>query len=130
MDVKGKKGKKFKDQRELESDENIYLVQASWKDSAGKLTLMEKKKSMITHHPNIRETQSDPISSPRLRRPNNLVSRVRRFSRSLYQSGVGGFGGVSEGQIVEGQPQTPMEIVRESLSDGDVDEDKKSDDTK
>merc|ERR1712106_1183596 len=81
-----KKGKDLH-QRILSNDENVYLAQNSWKDS-GKLTLLERNKSIIKfrgldHHPSIRETQSDPISSPRLRRP-GLVNRVRRFSRSLY----------------------------------------------
>ena len=58
-----KKGKSVH-QRILSSDENIYLIQNSWKDF-GKLTLLEKNKSLGPHL-NIRETKSDPVSSPKL----------------------------------------------------------------
>jgi phosphatidylinositol phospholipase C epsilon len=84
-------------QRLLNEDENVYLVQRSW-TGGGKLTLLEREKNLarlrsLDPHPTIRETQSDPCprpsvtvlgGSPRMRRPNNLVGRVRRFSRSLY----------------------------------------------
>ena len=106
-----KKGTKVH-QRILSDDENVYLVQSSWRES-GKLTLLEKNKSVIRyrgldHHPSIRETQSDPICSPRLRRP-GLVNRVRRFSRSLYSSGID--------DICEEPKQVTIE--RETQSDGD-----------
>ena len=106
-----KKGKKLV-HRIVNNDENLYLVQSCWKDS-GKLTLMEKKETGIKLkglevHQSIRETQSDPVQSPRLRRPNNLVNRVRRFSRSIYhQSSIAG--------------ETAEE--RETVSDGDISED-------
>ena len=108
-----KKGKSFH-QRILSSDENVYLVQNSWRDS-GKLTLLERNKSVIKFrgldpHPNIRETQSDPVSSPRLRRP-GLVNRVRRFSRSLYNN-------IGPDDIEEEPDQFVTE--RETVSDGDV----------
>ncbi len=88
-DGKKKVGKKLV-QRVLADDENVYLVQSSWK-GVGKLTLLERDKNVLRNrgletHQNIRETQSEPLfrGSPRLRRPNNLVGRVRKFSRSLY----------------------------------------------
>ena len=93
----GGSGKKQLVQRLLSEDENVYLVQSSWA-GGGKLTLLEREKNLVRlraldPHPSIRETQSDPCprsstsgapGSPRMRRPNNLVGRVRRFSRSLY----------------------------------------------
>ena len=102
-------------QRILISDENVYLAQHSWKDS-GKLTLLERNKSLIKfrgldHHPSIRETQSDPISSPRLRRP-GLVNRVRRFSRSLYSNGANDIEKETSRYVSE----------RETVSDGDISE--------
>ena len=109
-----KKGKDLH-QRNLNSDENVYLIRNSWKDS-GKLTLLERNKSVIKfrgldHHPSIRETQSDPISSPRLRRP-GLVNRVRRFSRSLYSNGANDIEEETSHYVAE----------RETVSDGDISE--------
>jgi len=120
-----KKGKKLV-QRILNNEENVYLVQNSWKDS-GKLTLLARDKSVIKfrgldHHPSIRETQSDPVGSPRLRRPNGLVNRVRRFSRSLYHHNG-----------PEDIYEEPSQFVeREAVSDGDIsdDEDKSNDRTR
>merc|ERR1719454_542527 len=91
IEIKKGKGKKLV-HRMLNTDENVYLVQNSWKDS-GKLTLTEREKVLVKlegldPHPSIRETQSAPVSSPRLRRPNGLVNRVRRLSRSIYSNVV------------------------------------------
>ena len=113
-----KKGKKLH-QRILSSDENVYLVQNSWKHS-GKLTLLERNKSVIKfrgldHHPSIRETQSDPIGSPRLRRP-GLVNRVRRFSRSLYSNGA---------DDIDEEPNQFV-VERETMSDGDISEEEEN----
>merc|ERR1712187_825059 len=58
IEVRKGKGKKVV-QRILNNEENVYLVQNSWKDS-GKLTLTEKvhvKLEGLDHHPSIRETQ-------------------------------------------------------------------------
>lgn len=77
--------------RVMKNDENVYLVQNSWKGS-GKLTLTERDKlytmfkGIMDHHPSIRETQSDPVFSPRTRRRNGLVNRVRRLSRNIVGS--------------------------------------------
>jgi phosphatidylinositol phospholipase C epsilon len=109
----GGSGKKQLVQRVLAEDENVYLVQSSWA-GGGKLTLLEREKNLarlrsLDPHPSIRETQSDPCprtsvtGSPRMRRPNNLVGRVRRFSRSLYAEA----------------PTQQLEVV----SDGDVSDD-------
>merc|ERR1719350_534356 len=130
-----KKGKSVH-QRILSNDENVYLVQNSWKDS-GKLTLLERNKSVIKFrgldpHPNIRETQSDPVCSPRLRRP-GLVNRVRRFSRSLYNNtGVDDIeeehdqyvatrGTVSDGEASEEEEVTAGDKAR-TVSDGEASE--------
>ena len=117
IDIKKGKGKKVM-HRMLNTDENVYLVQNSWKDS-GKLTLTERSKVLVKlqgldHHPSIRETQSDPVCSPRLRRPNGLVNRVRRLSRSIY------YGQHLTENIEEESKQAAIE--RETVSDGEVSE--------
>ena len=68
-------------------------------------------------HPSIRETQSDPVSSPRLRRPNNLVNRVRRFSHSLYHAGVGGFNGFVEENPSETDSFNHLTVLEEVVAD-------------
>ena len=83
-----KKGKRVLIHRMMNNDENVYLVQ----QGSGKLSLTDRDK-LITKfrgldHPSIRETQSDPVFSPRTRRRNGLVNRVRRLSRNI----VGTFG--------------------------------------
>ena len=106
-----KPGKKQLVQRVLNDDQNVYLVQGIWK-GRGKLTLLERGKHAVRGspalqaeaHQSIRETQSEPIcrASPRLRRPNYLVGRVRKFSRSLYGYEDGGQhpgGVVSDGEV-------------------------------
>jgi hypothetical protein len=89
-------------------------VQSSWL-GGGKLTLLEREKNLtrlraLDPHPSIRETQSDPCprssisgvpGSPRMRRPNNLVGRVRRFSRSLYADSPAHLEVVSDGEVTE-----------------------------
>ena len=118
-DVK-KKGKKLI-HRMMNNDENVYLVQNSWKGS-GKLTLTERDKVFLKfknldHHPSIRETQSDPVFSPRTRRRNGLVNRVRRLSRNI----VGGWG-----EEIEDEVRQAVIMEREAVSDGEAtdDEDK------
>ena len=69
----------------------------------------------LDHHPSIRETQSDPVCSPRLRRPNGLVNRVRRLSRSIYY-------GANMGDQIEEEPKQVV-MDRETVSDGEVSED-------
>ena len=69
----------------------------------------------LDQHPSIRETQSDPVSSPRLRRPNGLVNRVRRLSRSIYY-------GANMGDHIEEEPRHSA-MERETVSDGEVSED-------
>jgi phosphatidylinositol phospholipase C epsilon len=110
----GGSGKKQLVQRLLAEDENVYLVQSSWL-GGGKLTLLEREKNLtrlraLDPHPSIRETQSDPCprssisgvpGSPRMRRPNNLVGRVRRFSRSLYADSPAHLEVVSDGDVTE-----------------------------
>merc|ERR1712012_62455 len=59
----------------------------------GKLTLTERDKINLKFknldlHPSIRETQSDLVFSPRTRRRNGLVNRVRRLSRNIVGSFV------------------------------------------
>ena len=67
----------------------------------------------LEHHPNIRETQSDPVLTPRTaRRRYGLVNRVRRLSRSI------GFNGFAP-EIDEDVRQV---IEREAVSDGDISE--------
>ena len=114
-------------QRMLNNDENIFLVQSSWKES-GKLTLLERSKAdtkfhILDNHPGIRETQSDPIGSPRLRRPNGLVNRVRRFSRSFYPQ-----------HALQESHEEPCNFIveREAISDGELsnEEDSSSDRTR
>ena len=73
---KGKKGRRV-ERRVLSPEENVYLVQSSWREG-GKLTLQERDRAALRRlgldiHPSIRETQSDPVASPRQRRRNNLV---------------------------------------------------------
>ena len=85
-----KKGKRVMVHRMMNNDENVYLVQ----QGSGKLTLSEREKIFtkfkgLEHlHPSIRETQSDPVFSPRTRRRNGLVNRVRRLSRNIVGSFV------------------------------------------
>jgi len=103
QDLRKKLGKKVVVERELGDDENVYLVQRSWVGQ-GKLLLRERPPDL---HPSVRETQSEPIyrGSPRLRRPNNLVGRVRKFSRSLYShDGLEGEV-VSDGDLEEEQDE-------------------------
>ena len=126
LEVRKGKGKKVA-QRILNAEENVYLVQNSWKDS-GKLTLTEREKVLVKlegldPHPSIRETQSAPVSSPRLRRPNGLVNRVRRLSRSIYSNVVD--------HIEEEPSKQPTVLERETVSDGEVSEEEdKSDRTR
>jgi len=122
VDLRSKKGKKIKEQRVLDIDDNIYLIQSNWREQSGKLILMEKDKCTMRPksyelHPSIRETQSDPVSSPRLRRPNNLVSRVRRFSRSLYHAGVGGFHANQDTNSSDNNAINNLEVLKEITSD-------------
>ena len=109
----GGKGSSTKRQRRtLDAKENVYLVTLSWK-GAGRLVLEEKQRgnassvssSASTLHPNVFEnalhanvceTMSEPVGrlspvtvtskmSPNLRRHSrNIVSNVRKFSRSFY----------------------------------------------
>ena len=103
--------------RLMNMDENVYLVQSSWKGS-GKLTLTDRatvflKYKHLEHHPNIRETQSEPALTPRTaRRRYGLVNRVRRLSRSI---GLHGF----TSEVDEDVRQV---IDREAVSDGDITE--------
>merc|ERR1719384_2013648 len=115
-----KRGKKLL-HRIVNNDENVYLVQNSWK-GFGKLTLTERDKTNLKfknldHHPCIRETQSDPVFSPRTRRRNGLINRVRRLSRNI----VGGWG-----EEIEDEVRQAVIIEREAVSDGEAtdDEDK------
>lgn len=106
-----KKGGKKMVQRLLADDENVYLVQTSWRGNQGKLTLLERDKNvfktrgLVDTHPGVRETQSEPIyrvGSPRVRRSNNLVGRVRKFSRSLYGTEDQGLQGIQGVQGIQG----------------------------
>ena len=109
--------------RLMNMDENVYLVQSSWKGS-GKLTLTDRasvflKYKHLEHHPNIRETQSDPVLTPRTaRRRYGLVNRVRRLSRSI------GFNGFPAPEIDEDVRQV---MEREAVSDGDISETEETD---
>ena len=121
IDLKVKKKGKKLIHRMMNNDENVYLVQNSWKGS-GKLTLTERDKVFLKfknldHHPSIRETQSDPVFSPRTRRRNGLVNRVRRLSRNI----VGGWG-----EEIEEEVRQAVILEREAVSDGEAtdDEDK------
>ena len=110
-----KKNKRLR-HRIMNNDDNVYLVQNSWKGS-GKLTLTERDKIYLKfkgldHHPSIRETQSDPVFSPRTRRRNGLVSRVRRLSRNIV-------GGTFVDDIEEEVKQA-MAGVTETVSEGEV----------
>ena len=59
------------------------------------------------------------MTSPRLRRPNGLVNRVRRLSRSIYSNVV---------DHMEEEPKQTSVPDRETVSDGEVsEEDDKSD---
>ncbi len=104
-------GKKSKEKRKrvLDADENVYLVQLSWK-GAGRLILEEKERLLrngqlyhLDHlyannpHLNLSEMHSEPLGglggkmSPRIRRSSKLIaSGVRKISRSFYNSGGGG----------------------------------------
>ena len=121
IDIDPKKRGKKLIHRIVNNDENVYLVQNSWK-GFGKLTLTERDKINLKFknldlHPSIRETQSDPVFSPRTRRRNGLINRVRRLSRNI----VGSF----PEEIDEEVKQVVLGIdkKREAVSDGEVTDD-------
>ena len=159
----GGKGSSTKRQRRiLDAKENVYLVTLSWK-GAGRVVLEEKPRggnsatSSSTLHPNVFEnalhanvceTMSEPVGrlspvavtskmSPSLRRHSrNIVSNVRKFSRSFYggstmSSSSSSGGGVTSSLSVESNvtkiavstgPSSDSEIPTVSV-DIDIDSD-------
>ena len=117
MDPKKKSKKTY--QRCLDDDENVFLVQSGWKET-GKLTMLEREKGKLRFrgldkHANVRETQSDPVGRTHNRRSSNIVSRVRRFSRSIYGSDI-----LDSLDSPSGRLETYR--ARGAVSDGDISE--------
>jgi len=92
--------------RILEPKENVYLAQLTWKGGA-RLVLEEKNRIALhpmfdsASHPNVCETQSDPVGGPNRLMPGNLLltfssdvsSTIFFINRRLY-----GFQNVSESE--------------------------------
>ena len=77
-DQSRKANKSNKQKRILDTTENVYLVQLSWR-GAGRLILEEKDK-VSNEHGMLTETYSDPVGGQGWSSPSN----IRRHSRYTY----------------------------------------------
>jgi hypothetical protein len=132
--------------RALDAKENVYLVTLSWKGAGRLVLEEKHRTNVatslhpnafenahhLTHHANVCETQSDPVGgssrlspstsstskmSPNLRRHSrNIVSNVRKFSRSFY----GGTPSSSSSSLSVDTFSTKIEVSRAPSSDTDI----------
>ena len=143
----GKGSSSKRQRRALDPKENVYLVTLSWKGAGRLVLEEKQRTNVATtlhpnafenayhlsQHPNVCETQSDPAGgssrlspatsatskmSPNLRRHSrNIVSNVRKFSRSFY----GGTTASNSSSSVETSTfSSKIEVSRAPSSDTDI----------